>query len=554
MTARSRKAASFDGDHGDVKLLEALWIHRANVARRAQTLAPPLPPPMAQDIGDVAVLQDEGELIATPNAFDLKSTGLRFTRNADGTYQLSKIDATFRSTLGSRLSLGDDDSTRMDLPFGFPFYSGSFSAAFVNTDGNVTFDQQDKESTERSVGRFLSGPPRVAVFFADLDPTSGGRVFANAANDGFTVTWCAVRGFESTEAATVQVTMLSNGSIEMKFGANVGVPSAVVGISPGRTSSFNPVDLSAGSASAAATQAIGERFGQQREIDLAAVGLKFYATHPDAFDQIVIFTDQRASAASFAYELTVANQIRGIGVGIFNASREFGSAGRLGSFVDLDLLTRYPEDPLERRFGVGENSLVSLMGQECGHRWLAHMRFRDPNGVTSNVLLGRDTAHWSFFFDSDASVMEGNDIEDLGAGSFRTVDTVRRYSLLDQYAMGLVSEAEMAPFFYVENPTNINPPINDGASTAPRTGVTFNGTRRDVRIQDVVAALGPRDPSARDSDKVFRQAFVYVIGPGKAVDVGQVDKVDRIRRAWTTFFGEATDGRMRAETRLRPPS
>ena len=47
-------------------------------------------------------------------------------------------------------------------------------------------------------------------------------------------------------------------------------------------------------------------------------------------------------------------------------------------------------------------------------------------------------AHWSFFMDSDASVMEGNDIEDLGGGSFRTVDAVRRYSRLDQYAMGLI--------------------------------------------------------------------------------------------------------------------
>ena len=28
--------------------------------------------------------------------------------------------------------------------------------------------------------------------------------------------------------------------------------------------------------------------------------------------------------------------------------------------------------------------------------------------------------------DSDASVMEGNDIEDLGGGSFRTIGAVRR--------------------------------------------------------------------------------------------------------------------------------
>ena len=59
--------------------------------------------------------------------------------------------------------------------------------------------------------------------------------------------------------------------------------------------------------------------------------------------------------------------------------------------------------------------------------------------------------------DSDASVMEGNDIEDLGGGTFRTTDAVSRYSLLDQYAMGLVAESDVPSFFYVESPTNVQP-------------------------------------------------------------------------------------------------
>ena len=93
-----------------------------------------------------------------------------------------------------------------------------------------------------------------------------------------------------------------------------------------------------------------------------------------------------------------------------------------------------------------------MLGQEVGHRWLAFFEFRDHTGERSQALLGRDEAHWSFFFDSDASVMEGNDIEDLGGGSFRTVAAVERYSLLDQYAMGLVPRIEVPPFFYVREP------------------------------------------------------------------------------------------------------
>ena len=58
-------------------------------------------------------------------------------------------------------------------------------------------------------------------------------------------------------------------------------------------------------------------------------------------------------------------------------------------------------------------------------------------------------------------------------------------------------------------------------------------------------------PSAADSPKVHRQAFVYLVTAGRSQDAGQVDKVDRIRRQWESFFQQATDGRMRADTRLQ---
>ena len=41
------------------------------------------------------------------------------------------------------------------------------------------------------------------------------------------------------------------------------------------------------------------------------------------------------------------------------------------------------------------------------------------------------------------------------------------------------------------------------------------------------------------------------ITAGRSQDAGQVDKVDRIRRQWETFFLQATDNRMRADTRLQ---
>jgi hypothetical protein len=129
----------------------------------------------------------------------------------------------------------------------------------------------------------------------------------------------------------------------------------------------------------------------------------------------------------------------------------------------MDALSKYPDDP-HQKF-LGENSTVTVIGQEFGHRWLAFLEFRDHTSRRSRALLGRDNAHWSFFFDSDGSVLEGNDIVDLGDGRFRTAAAVERYSLLGQYAMGLVDQIQVPPFYYVESPTNVAP--QRAATSAP---------------------------------------------------------------------------------------
>ena len=57
--------------------------------------------------------------ILPQNPYDVRSTGLRFTRSGSS-YTLSKIDGTFRTALGTRLTLTDDDSAATTIPFSFP--------------------------------------------------------------------------------------------------------------------------------------------------------------------------------------------------------------------------------------------------------------------------------------------------------------------------------------------------------------------------------------------------------------------------------------------------
>jgi hypothetical protein len=480
------------------------------------------------------------------NPFDLGGAAIRFEPNGRGGYDVRRATGGFRPDLGRRLRLADDDTSQEALSFSFPFYGAARASAFVNSDGNLTFGEGDVATTARSLGRVLTGVPRVAPFFADLDPSAGGGMFVSAAADAFTVTWCAVPDFDATGRVTAQASLLAGGAVEIRIDASTTLKDAVVALSPGAAGSFAPVDLSAVSGTAdGGASAVGEVFAAEASLDLVATSRRFYAEFADRYDQLVVWTDTRVTeSGTFAFESTVKNSIAGIGQELVDFSAAYGSGGRLSSLVVMDDLGKYPADPGQR--ANGENTTLSLVAHETGHRWGATLQFRDAGGGTSDAWLGRQRAHWSFYCDSDASVLEGNDIEDQGGGAFRTVATVQRYSPFDLYAMGLLAEAEVPRAFYVQGPSG----ASQDREAAPRTGVPFTGTRREVSIGDVVAAMGPRNPPAASSPREHRQAWVYVVARGRTADPAAIAKLETIRRAFEPFFSNATGGRMSLETRL----
>jgi hypothetical protein len=503
-------------------------------ARPAATARP------AADVNDIAVLEDTGDLILRANPFDLANSGVRFEPNG-GSYIVSAASSEFRTPLGRAVTLGDDDTATQALPAPLTFYGRRFTSLFINSDGNVTFDEGDNASTARGLARLTGGPPRMAPFFADLDPSAGGRVYFNATPDTVTVTWCAVPGFELAETVTAQVVVQSSGAIEFRFGST-DLGNGIVALSPGATQSFTSVNLNRAEP-ASGPGAVGERFARMQSLDLVAASRRFYETHADAFDQLVFWTDSPVIEDAFAFETTVQNAITGIGQEIFDAAPILGSAGALQSVVNMDRVSKYGDTPSAKLFG--EMSPLGILAHETGHRWLARLMFRNADRTVSDQLLGRQLAHWSFFMDSDGSVMEGNEIEDQRGGVFRTAAAPERYSRLDMYAMGLATEAEVAPWFFIDSPVSTRT-----RETPPTAGITINGTRRDVLIQDVIDALGPRVPSAGDSPRVHRQAFVFIRRAGASPDPQDLTRLRRIREQWPAFFTRATENRMTVQTTL----
>lgn len=532
---RQRKYGRFGADSRDIRdlLRQSSFASQARV--RAAT-AEPVRPAADRDDNHIAILEDtSGELVARPNPFDLANSGLRF-EPAGGGYTIAAAGAGFRGTLGRPLTLGDDDSTTQAIGFSFPFYGREYTSLFINSDGNLTFEEGDNASTARSIGRVAGGAPRVAPFFADLDPSVGGRVFVDATPETMTITWCAVPGYGLDETITVQTSLWRNGAIDFRYGTT-GLDDGIVALSPGRVETVTSVDLNRVGTPPSGPVAVAEVFKPSAELDLVAASRRFYQRHPDDFDQLVFFADTDVVSDAFAFETTVQNNIQGIGVEAFDFSRELGSGGALQSVINMDRISKYPNAPAQKLFG--EYSTLGILAHETGHRWLARLRFSDVDRRVSDQLLGRQLAHWSFFLDSDGSVMEGNEIEDLGGGVFRTAASAEKFSRLDQYAMGLVPPAEVPGWFYVESPISTH-----DRETPAIAGTTFNGTRRNVVIQDVIDALGPRVPAAGTGQRLHRQAFVFVRRAGAFLDEQDLARLRSIREQFPAFFRRITENRM----------
>lgn len=539
---RAQKYGRFGADTRDIRDL----LQRSSVASQARSRAAATGARPAADRDDnhIAILEDNGgDLILRANPFDLVNTGLRFEPAGDG-YAVTTTGAGFREALGRTLTLGDDDSVAQTIAFPFEFYGRRFTSLFVNSDGNLTFEEGDSASTERGLDRLASGAPRIAPFFADLDPSAGGGVFLDSAPDAMTITWCAVPGFGVAQTMTVQAALFSNGAIEFRF-ASPDLQDGIVALSPGRTDTVTAINLNPAGGQVAEAAAIGELFTASPALNLVAASRRFYASHPDNFDQLVFWTDTTVITDAFAFESTVQNAIIGTGLEVFDFSAELGSGGALQSVINMDRVSKYSDTPAAKIFG--ESSTLGILAHETGHRWLARLMFRDADRAISDQLLGRQLAHWSYFMDSDGSVMEGNEIEEAGGGVFRTAASTEKYSRLDLYAMGVATEAEVPRWFFIDAPIS-----GRDREASPFVGDTITGTRRDVLIQDVVDALGPRVPAAADSPREHRQAFVFVRRASAVLDPLDLTRLARIREQFGPFFSRATENRMTLRTTLAP--
>jgi len=525
-----------------------------------QRLAGSLPEkaaPVVFQSGNVAVIEDDGSIVRRPNLFDLAGRAMQILRRPKGiTVVRSPLDV--KDFTGDKLPLGDDDAIEIDFPAGFTFPFGDqvYASVWVHSDGNLTFGEPDAASAQRSLSRLIAGPPRLAPLFSDLDPSAAGAaggVYVDFPPLRVRVTWREVPIFgDDDRINTFQVTLFSNGRAVFAYGDRIMATEAVVGVAPFGTDDVQVLNYDVELPFRPPQRvAIAEAFTESMDVDLAVLSQTFLQHFEDAYDFLAVWEDFSITLLqgnAFAFASTIKNDVRGIGQQVYDGTAGYGSSGRLQTILQMGWINKYSTE-LGRRTNRTYDSM-GILAHEAGHRWLSFPRIIEGNGARTNRLIGAGGSHWSFFVDTDGSLMEGNDYDDVGGGDFRiTARTTTHFSDLDQYLMGLLPPAQVADFFYIDNPDAFD---KNDVTLPDRIGLIVGGNRVNARVEDVIAAEGPRIPAAAAAPKNFRIAFILLTRPGQHAAQASIDRLETLRGQFLGYFQGVTDNRATVGTALVP--
>jgi hypothetical protein len=192
-----------------------------------------------------------------------------------------------------------------------------------------------------------------------------------------------------------------------------------------------------------------------------------------------------------------------------------------------------------------DSGKVTVLNHELGHHWLYFLSILE-DGVVGKPLGDGHPAGWvhapaaaPVVDPLDASCMGGSTWRDNLDGTFTSPPGFVSigYSWHELYLMGLADPTEVPDWFYLRDS---DPPL-PGAYWPP-ADLTVTATRRDVALQQVVDALGPRNPPRGSSRTDFLVPMVLVVRPGE-IPPDDVAEVARTCDVWAPQFSVATVGR-----------
>jgi len=283
-----------------------------------------------------------------------------------------------------------------------------------------------------------------------------------------------------------------------------------------------------------------------------------YKQFPARDDIAIVFTDFRIDDLYGQGGGAIAANIpiRGLGPGNENprSTEEIGSTQ-----LQMSVATVWLGSPLFEETGTDDSGVgwydfargVKWVAHECTHRWGLNLSFVNPNTGKAEKLTD-GVGHWRDEVDTTAvfpvtsmflrqsgvggSIMGGYAWRRNSDGTFFRSDypfvVPGGYSALDLYIMGFMPPERVGVSWVIEDVKGVD-------------SNRYEGTLVPVRIGDIVAAMGARVPTSRDSQKEFRMSFYLVHEPGRGVDGRLYSRARGLSTAVAEFFYRATGGVMR---------
>jgi hypothetical protein len=313
---------------------------------------------------DVWIIEDDGTLaFSGNNPFDTNAKTFLFTNDGGGVYTITNPAFSYDALLGTHVNTGDDGAVLVALPFAFPFAGSNWTQMYISGNGMVAFGANPNPSGFYDPADFYSTTPKIAGYYMDLNPPNGGAAGVKAKSEAtkYTVTWNQVPEYGTANLNTFQIVLYPSGNFSMTYNgitSTLAQSPIVNGFHPGAGANAETISFSADIpyVCGAGAAVYEEYFNYANPlVNEVALFQRFYQQFPDEFFQLNFFTNFIQTMSGFANELNISNDVTGIGLGIFDASSQYGSNGVLESRCNMNRLAAWHVDPTNRFFSKGNN-------------------------------------------------------------------------------------------------------------------------------------------------------------------------------------------------------
>jgi hypothetical protein len=145
---------------------------------------------------------------------------------------ITGVDILFNRIPPGPLAMEDDASLRLYPPFPVSFCGEEYISLVVNANGNMTFGGPSAEYLD-SASAFLSGPPRIAGLWEDLNPGLGGTVSYDETPNSFTLRFHEVPRWPARGSHSFDITLhRASDRLDLSYGLLTG-KAGLVGYSCG---------------------------------------------------------------------------------------------------------------------------------------------------------------------------------------------------------------------------------------------------------------------------------------------------------------------------------